>query len=452
MLFRCTMILFLLMIFMMPAWANEKDILPKDISPSIAERLKAVNQHIEEKNRSPLAKLRIESKEWHEGSTQYIRYTFTNPTDTLIQQKIAYTSVNYTAFTTAKHFDHKNYSTDAIGELVIKPHSSTSKTFAIPQEAPIIFVDHSQTTFYLNESDFIDYHPMTLTKRDAVSFVLTPIRLPSGEIALSLENCTSAKVNSELRDVAIGAMLSSEKHPDTLFAGTVTMLKPIPFSVKPNETITIPMPLKFYKYKNKIKTDSAPFETINIDPDFIIEKSLFTAKIDDTYYDRNIFPRPDPITYEFKPPATTEYKKPFRQPYSTPIKVNGSYQVDDNTLTAYIHLTNTTNDLLTLEKTSLSLSLTYLTTDSTSHTTTYTLTETEQLSFTKQQDTYLSFSIQLPTNINNIPIVPTATLVTNAQGSNRTFSDSEYLTEKVPNNSQKTSYTYLGEAPLEFSL
>lgn len=452
MLSRCMIILLLFMTFAAPSWANEKDTWLNDLPPSIDERLEAAKKHEQEKNRSPLAKLCIESEAWHEGSTQYIRYTFTNPTDTLIQQKIAYTDISYVAFTTAKQFDHRIYSTDAIRELIIKPHSSISKTFAIPQNAPIIFVNHSWTTFYLNESDFIDYHSMTQTPSDSVSFVLTPTRLPNGEFALSLENRTSSEVNSELRDVSISTKLSSEKYPTTSFIGMVTIPKPIPFSVKPHEIISIPIPIKFYKYENKTKIDSAPFETINIDNDFTIKLSLLTAKIDDNYYERNLPLFSAPITYESKPPATTEYRKLFRQPYSTPIKVNGAYQVDDNTLTTYIRLTNTTDDPLSLEKTTLSLSLTYLTTNSTSHTATYTLTTSEQLSLAKQQDSHLSFSIPLPNDTAAIPIVPTAILVAHTQGTAHTHSDSEYLTEKVPNNLQKTSYTYLGEASLELIL
>ena len=38
---------------------------------------------------SPLAKLIIETDEWFEGDTYYIRYTFTNPTDEMIDETIS---------------------------------------------------------------------------------------------------------------------------------------------------------------------------------------------------------------------------------------------------------------------------------------------------------------------------------------------------------------------------
>ena len=159
MMMRCMMILLLLMISVMPAWASEKPAWLNDLPSSIADEYQAqqdaLTKHNQAKNESPLSKLYIESEEWHEGSTQYIRYTFTKPTNTLIQEKIAYTRIIYEAFTTAKPFDLQIHATDAIRELVVEPNSSASITVSIPQKAPIIFVNQLDTTFFLNEYDSI---------------------------------------------------------------------------------------------------------------------------------------------------------------------------------------------------------------------------------------------------------------------------------------------------------
>ena len=450
MLMRCMMILFLLMISVMPAWASEKPAWLNDLPSSIADEYQAqqdaLTKHNQAKNESPLSKLYIESEEWHEGSTQYIRYTFTNPTNTLIQEKIAYTRIIYEAFTTAKPFDLQIHATDAIRELVVEPNSSASITVSIPQKAPIIFVNQLDTTFFLNEYDSIYYVPTTPTnpaKSDSVSFVPTPTRLQSGEIVLSLENRTSSKVDSELRDVSISAMLLSEKHPDTKFFGTCTMLKPIPFSVKPNETVSIPIPFKFYKFHNEDKPTL--FDPINIDSDFTVEKFALTAKIDDILYRRDHNVLFNPLIYEFKPPATTKYDSDFRWTRPEMVAISGSYQINDKTLTAHVHIKNTKDHILNLEQPKFELSLTYLTADATEAPTLYRLTLPTTLQLKNNEELFYSFSVQLPPDAVTIPLAPRAYLVADYNRNEETFG--EYLANALPSNLQQINYIDLGEAP-----
>ena len=446
MLFRCMMILFLLMISVMPVWAGEKDAwlnkLPSSIADEYRARQEALIKHEQAQKESPLSKLRIESKGWHEDSTQYIRYTFTNPTDTLIQEKIAYIRIIYEAFTTAKPFDLQIHSTDAIRELVVKPKSSASITVSIPQKAPIIFVNQLDTTFFLNEYDSIYYVPTTPTITDSVSFIPTPTRLPSGNIVLSLENRTSSKVDSKLRDISILVMLQSEKYPDTKFLGLCTMLKPIPFSVKPDETVSIPVPLRFYKFKNE--DEPTLFDPMNIDPDFTVEKFSLTAKIDDTLYRRDHNVLFNPLIYEFKPPATTKYNPTFRWTRPKVATLNGSYQINDKTLTAYIHLKNTKDHILNLEQPEFKLSLTYLATNSTENSISYKLALPTALQLKNNEEVFYSFSIQLPDDATTIPLAPDVILIAFYKGAEQFFA--EYLTEKSPTKLRLTNYAYLGEA------
>ena len=445
MVFRCMMIVFLLMISMIPAWASEKNAwlnnMPSYIADEYQAQQEALAKHEQAKKESPLSKLRIESEGWHEDSTQYFRYTFTNPTDMLIQEKIAYIRILYEAFTTAKPFDLQIHSTDAIRELIVEPNSSASITVSIPQKAPIIFVNQLDTTFFLNEYDSIYYLPTTPTVSDPVSFVPTPTRLPSGEFVLSLENRTSLEVDSELRDVSISAMLLSEKHPDTKFFGTCIMLKPLPFSVKPNETVLIPIPLKFYKFQNE--DEPTLFDSVNIDPDFAVEKFSLTAKIDDTLYRRDHKVFFNPLIYEFKPPATTTYDPTFRWTRPKAVALNGSYQINGKTLTAYVHLKNTKDHILNLEEPTFKLSLTYLTTDSTENSISYKLALPTTLQLKNNEDIFYSFSVQLPDDAATIPLAPDVILIAFYKGTEQFFA--EYLTEKSPTKLQLTNYTYLGE-------
>ena len=45
-----------------------------------------------------LSKVTIESEDWLDGDTYYIRYTFTNPTDVAIEKDILYTEVGLYAY------------------------------------------------------------------------------------------------------------------------------------------------------------------------------------------------------------------------------------------------------------------------------------------------------------------------------------------------------------------
>ncbi|MBQ5636093.1 MAG: hypothetical protein IIV08_00885, partial [Selenomonadales bacterium] len=68
MLFRCMMILFLLMISVMPVWAEEKDA----SSDLITEFRQKYQQRV---NESPLSKLIVTTEDWREDNTYYVRHT-----------------------------------------------------------------------------------------------------------------------------------------------------------------------------------------------------------------------------------------------------------------------------------------------------------------------------------------------------------------------------------------
>ncbi|MBQ2113788.1 MAG: hypothetical protein II324_01280 [Selenomonadales bacterium] len=89
---------------------------------------------------SPLSKVTIESDEWMEGDTYHIRYTFTNPTDEVIEETVLRTNVLlYT-------HDRAPYSPaitkrDPAPEWVLRvePHSSTTHTITFPKEPAFTF-------------------------------------------------------------------------------------------------------------------------------------------------------------------------------------------------------------------------------------------------------------------------------------------------------------------------
>ena len=90
MLFRIIMVLFLLVIAAVPAWAGEKANAPIESSSApVAEQMT-----MEE----ALAKVTITAEDWHDGDMYYKRYTFINPTDVAIEKDILYTEVYLLAY------------------------------------------------------------------------------------------------------------------------------------------------------------------------------------------------------------------------------------------------------------------------------------------------------------------------------------------------------------------
>ena len=87
MLFRIMMVVFLLVVSAVPAWAGEKASVPIESSYAPA----AEQMTMEE----ALSKVTIKAEDWLDGDTYHIRYTFINPTDVYIEKEVACVITRY---------------------------------------------------------------------------------------------------------------------------------------------------------------------------------------------------------------------------------------------------------------------------------------------------------------------------------------------------------------------
>lgn len=145
MLFRCMMILFLLMIFISPAWAGEKDMPPSNI---------AIEQmSIEE----ALSKVTIEAEDWLDGDTYYIRCTFTNPTDIPIEKDILYTTVGLFAYWNDTSSKITKVDNSPNRHLSIAPHSETTMLLSFPKEYTHEQYSFRYAYFFFSDNKYLAY-------------------------------------------------------------------------------------------------------------------------------------------------------------------------------------------------------------------------------------------------------------------------------------------------------
>jgi len=82
---------------------------------------------------SPLSKVTIKAEDWVEGDMYHIRYTFTNPTDEMIDEEIDFTTVGYHYC----NYDYKENGSstvqcdETLSRLTIAPHSSYTATVSL---------------------------------------------------------------------------------------------------------------------------------------------------------------------------------------------------------------------------------------------------------------------------------------------------------------------------------
>lgn len=436
MLFRIMMVLFLLVIAAVPAWAGE--------SSSIERKIRAVDeyqmQYNQKREKSPLSKLCIESKQWCEGNTYYVRYTLTNPTDELIQEDNAYMTIGYEVFSANMIPLLEEYSC-VMPELAILPHESYSFTVAVPQQKSFAFINPFDTFFWLNEYEYINYQPMTPTEPSSVSLVPTVLRLPDGQIALSIENRVYPQTDTELRDVSVAVLLESEKYPDTTAIGIYTPREPIPFSAKSNETAVVPLEVKLFQEQEAIGK-SRLIDAVELDASFAIKNYALTAKVNDILYRRDYNVLFNPSLYEFKSLPITNYHLEYWHDIPE-IGFVGSYRIDDSRLTAYIRLKNKQNESLSLEQPSFKLHLAYISDDSHRKNTSYKLVLSEPLCLANNEEAFLSFSVLLPDDIAVVPLAPKMVVTAVCDGEEKFFGD--YLVAEPPSEEQ-TIYRNMGEA------
>lgn len=208
MLIRLMMIAFLLIISAMPVRASEKDVPPTEIT---AEQMTMEDA---------LSKVTIESEDWLDGDTYYIRYTFTNPTDVGIEKDILYTNVALFAYWNNTCSKITKVDNSPNQHLSIAPHSETTMLLSFPKEYTHDQYSFRSACFYFATKDLLAYDTYSVTpeipiktaddllKKNTcpVSFdiAVIPPKEKNGlsELLLTIDNQTPQEINS-MKDLSL---------------------------------------------------------------------------------------------------------------------------------------------------------------------------------------------------------------------------------------------------------
>ena len=207
---RLILTICLMMTMLMPcAWAGEKDA-----------------------SASPLSQVTITAEDWVEEDTYHIRYTFTNPTDELIDEEIKLTEIMYHCYYNTRDDNTIVQCSETISRLTIAPHSSYTTTVSLKQPIPSAFNRIIHSNFYFKDSSYLNYSdPFTYPKSH---FSLAPSVSPSGDVSFTIQNNSLSETITDLRNIRMGIKLQ-----DKIFY--IHLTEPYPLTIKPNEATTLPL-------------------------------------------------------------------------------------------------------------------------------------------------------------------------------------------------------------------
>ena len=213
MMVRLLMMICLIMTMLMPcAWAEEKDA-----------------------SASPLSQVTIEAEDWVEGDLYHIRYTFTNPTDEMIDEEIDFAEIRYDYHnsTDKNNLGQRTQCDETISRLTIAPHSSSTIIVSLKQPFPSAFNRLITSTFYFKDSYYL-LHSISMLNMPKSPFSLLPNVSPSGDVSLMIRNDSPTETITELSKILILLNIHGNQYY-TLHA------EPSSLTIKPNETKTIPL-------------------------------------------------------------------------------------------------------------------------------------------------------------------------------------------------------------------
>ena len=347
MLFRCMMILFLLMISVMPAWASEKEVPPFEVPtefrsawecvqsgtiPSIEPFPTKFLKHTTRKEQAdtPWNKLCIKAESWTEDSTFYTRYTFTNPTDEQLEKIFTHADICYSLYRQNGSRINPMQRSDAIRTLSLPPHSSRSFLVPLTIEKPFDLIQTNSTNFYGTDGSTIGYY---LRPTEMPSDVLmTPIVLPDGELYIAMKNHHDTETISDIREIIFNATFLKTTpiiknnelidYDQTLFSFSYIDADQLPLRLKPQETIFYHLPQTF------TKTD----DTITL------RDVSLSVTINDTKY---VFtPYPQTLLVE----AYNEHRVTYTPaPTRVGTELSGTWEIDSKGLHGYLRFKNTSS-------------------------------------------------------------------------------------------------------------
>ena len=109
---------------------------------------------------SPLSKVTIDAEDWVESDMYHIRYTFTNPTDEMIDEEISLTDITYDLCENKPLNKDITQCSETLSRLTIAPHSSYTTTVSLTPPVPTPFNDLLMLLFALLIDLIPNIHPI----------------------------------------------------------------------------------------------------------------------------------------------------------------------------------------------------------------------------------------------------------------------------------------------------
>ena len=449
---RLILAICLMMTMLMPcAWAGEKDVPPFEVPQEFTEAWQHVQNGTEvtysqtpEPERdpdiyyyrrdmqlkigSPLSYLTIETEDWVEGNTYYVRYTITNPTDEMIEKDIDYINIECRLFTSQDtHYIYQNYYSDNIRTLTIPPRSSRSFTIPLTIKKPFKLIRYCDSSLFFTDDTHLVHKSRNSTVLPKV--LMTPIVLPSGEVYLAMKNHHPTKTVTDIREPALHIYFS-EKDSDSFTSGAhfyYIDTAQLPLQLKPQETAFFRLPRSFAEMNDKLTLSFTEL-------DIIIDGTRHSFKSSPEKYDVYKADMFDNRSVRYDTPSI------FNKYGLNVVKASGTYETDDTTLYGYLRIKNPHNATIYFDDLCLSSSFTYYKADNTRNRYGYFISFPYVFALAPQEETFLSFFLPLPQDIDHTFRFTTQILsAVNTKGRNTLYHNVPFTKENIPF-FQKTFY------------
>ncbi len=333
---------------------------------------------------SPLTKLRIETEDWVEDSTYYVRHTITNPTDETIVKDIDYINIKYQCFVSqTDECVRWNQHSDAVRKLSLAPHSSCSFIVPLTIKDPFDFIYLDRSTLYFTDGSNLDY--LSEYDRALPQYFMTPIILPSGEVYIAIKNHHPTQTITDIRNVYLSASFQKNSSKHDLVQFKYMAASPLPIQVKPQETGFFRLPKSFTEINSDLSLYSTSLDiSINGIRHAFDLSSLFEPRV----Y------RADQYTYSpcYYTPSI------FDKHGLNSVEASGTYETDDTTLYGYLRVKNPHDKPIYLPLLNMDIFLHYYNANNIQEGELYQILFLTPTTLAPYKERFLSFTIPLPQN------------------------------------------------------
>lgn len=339
----------------------------------------------------------IDAKDWIDGDTYYIRYTFTNPTATRIDKEIYLPIVSYFQYTETE-IDVKRQCCFDLPRLVIPPYATTAITLRLPQRTPSRFNQLSQTSFYFSDDSQLICYSYSFTNEFALPSASLRID-PDKKVYLSIHNRSYFHPISQISNLRLHLYscydFTARKYDyDKIF----TLPNPISIDLKPREIKSIPLRTlspELFATISASKQKKQP--SFSYGDDDVLNFSLEMKLNGTSYFYRGSFDANPPFANITKHYCKSKNFGIYHLPTQTPPpSTNNVYFLDDSNLSAYIQIPNPTDIPIHATAEQYRMILNYYNISGDFKTSVVTIKLPQNLYIAPHETKYFSFQVPLP--------------------------------------------------------